>query len=102
MKKTFIYIALASVLLAPACSEDHLDEVNTNPNAANASQFNPNFLLADAQLSFSNTGYAQLLYQATGIQALASTYNYYGNGDKYINAGNFTDYQGRIFNDGYT
>ncbi|PSR52861.1 SusD/RagB family nutrient-binding outer membrane lipoprotein [Adhaeribacter arboris] len=102
MKKTFIYIALASVLLAPACSEDHLDEVNTNPNAANASQFNPNFLLTDAQLSFSNTGYAQLLYQATGIQALASTYNYYGNGDKYVNAGNFTDYQGRIFNDGYT
>ncbi|MDQ3290860.1 MAG: SusD/RagB family nutrient-binding outer membrane lipoprotein, partial [Bacteroidota bacterium] len=23
-------------------------------------------------------------------------------GDKYVNAGNFTDYQGRIFNDGYT
>ncbi len=102
MKKTFLYIALASVLMAPACSEDHLDEVNTNPNAANASQFNPNFLLTDAQLIFSNTGYAQLLYQATGIQALASTYNYYGNGDKYVNAGNFTDYQGRIFNDGYT
>ena len=102
MKKPFLYIALTAVFFSTSCSEDHLDEVNTNPNAATAANYNPNFLVADAQLLYSNTGYSQLLYQATGIQALASTYNYYGNGDKYINAGNFTDYQGRIFNDGYT
>lgn len=102
MKKPILYIAITAALLGSSCSEDHLDEVNTNPNAATAANFNPNYLLADAQLNFSNTGYSQLLYQATGIQALASTWNYYGNGDKYLNAGNFTDYQGRIFNDGYT
>jgi hypothetical protein len=102
MKKPFLYIALAAVLVSSSCSQDHLDEVNTNPNAASAANFNPNFLLADAQLIFANTGYTQLLYQAPAVQALASTYNYYGNGDKYVNAGGFTGYQARIFNEGYT
>ena len=102
MKKSILYITFAALLFSSSCSEDHLDEVNTNPNAASAEVFNPNFLLADAQLIFANTGYSQLLYQAPAIQALASTYNYYGNGDKYVNAGGFTGYQARIFNEGYT
>ncbi|RZK60837.1 MAG: SusD/RagB family nutrient-binding outer membrane lipoprotein, partial [Pedobacter sp.] len=46
-------------------------------------------------------GYYQLLYQSTMTQLLASTYGYYNNGDKYINVGSFTDYQGRIFSEGY-
>jgi hypothetical protein len=102
MKKPILYIAIAALLVSSSCSQDHLDEVNTNPNAASAANFNPNFLLADGQLIFANTGYTQLLYQAPAVQALASTYNYYGNGDKYVNAGGFTGYQGRIFNEGYT
>lgn len=36
------------------------------------------------------------------MQVLASTYYYYNNGDKYIDEGNFTDYQGAIFSQGYS
>lgn len=102
MKKPLFYIALAAVLCSTSCSEDHLDEVNTNPNAASAANLNPNYLLTDGQLTYANTGYSQLLYQAPAIQALASTFNYYGNGDKYTNSGGFTGYQALVFNNGYT
>jgi len=102
MKKPFLFIALTAALWSTSCSEDHLDEVNTNPNAASADNLNPNYLLTDGQLGYANTGYAQLLYQAPAIQALASTFSYYGNGDKYTNSGGFTGYQALIFNNGYT
>lgn len=100
MKKPFYFILLAAMLGSTAC-ENHLDEVNTNPNAASANNLNPNYLLTDGQFIYANTGYAQLLYPAPAIQALASTFNYYGNGDKYTNSGGFTGYQALIFNDGY-
>jgi len=103
MRKTVIYAALTTaVLFSTSCSEKYLDNVNTNPNAASAANLNPNYLLTDGQLTFANAGYAQLLYPATSIQGLASTFNYYGNGDKYVNAGGFTGYQALIFNQGYT
>lgn len=102
MKKSILLASLATVLLSTSCSEKYLDEVNTNPNAASAANLNPNYLLTDGQLIFANTGYTQLLYQGPAIQAIASTFNYYGNGDKYVNAGGFTGYQARIFNEGYT
>jgi hypothetical protein len=102
MRKTVIYAALSAVLFSTSCSEKYLDEVNTNPNAATADNTNPNYLLTDGQLTFANTGYGELLYPAPAIQALASTFNYYGNGDKYTNSGGFTGYQGLIFGQGYT
>ncbi|WP_022823827.1 SusD/RagB family nutrient-binding outer membrane lipoprotein [Hymenobacter norwichensis] len=102
MKNPIFYIGFAAILFSSSCSEDKLDEVNTNPNAASAANLNPNYLLADAQLRYGNTGYTQLLYQAPAIQAIASTFNYYGNGDKYVNAGGFTGYQAQAFNEGYT
>lgn len=102
MKKPVFFLAFAAVLGTTSCSESYLDQVNTNPNAASAANLDPNYLLTDGQLTFANTGYTQLLYQAPAIQALASTFNYYGNGDKYVNAGGFTGYQARIFNEGYT
>lgn len=102
MKKLVLYAAFTALLGSAACSDKYLDEVNTNPNAASANNLNPNYLLSDGQLIFANTGYTQLLYQAPAVQALASTFNYYGNGDKYINAGGFTGYQAATFNQGYT
>ncbi|UOR06103.1 SusD/RagB family nutrient-binding outer membrane lipoprotein [Hymenobacter aerilatus] len=102
MKKPFLFIALTAALWSTSCSEDRFDDVNTNPNAASANNLNPNYLLTDGQLGYANTGYAQLLYQAPAIQALASTFNYYGNGDKYVNAGGFGGYQALTFNNGYT
>jgi hypothetical protein len=101
MKRSILFAALATVLVSTSCSEKYLDEVNTNPNAANAANLNPNYLLTDGQLTFANAGYAQLLYPATAIQGLASTFNYYGNGDKYTNSGGFTGYQALIFDQGY-
>ncbi|MGI4885723.1 MAG: SusD/RagB family nutrient-binding outer membrane lipoprotein [Janthinobacterium lividum] len=102
MRKIVIYAALSAVLFSTSCSEKYLDEVNTNPTAASAANLNPNYLLTDGQLTFANTGYGELLYPAPAIQALASTFNYYGNGDKYTNSGGFTGYQALLFNQGYT
>jgi hypothetical protein len=103
MRKTVIYAALtAATLFSTSCSEKYLDDVNTNPNAASAANLNPNYLLTDGQLTFANTVYGELLYPAPAIQALASTFNYYGNGDKYTNSGGFTGYQALLFNQGYT
>ncbi|GAB3637725.1 SusD/RagB family nutrient-binding outer membrane lipoprotein [Hymenobacter arcticus] len=102
MKKALIYAALSATLFSTSCSEKYLDEINTNPTAAGANNLNPNYLLTDGQLTFANAGYAQLLYPAPSIQALASTFNYYGNGDKYTNSGGFTGYQALIFGQGYT
>ncbi|QKG57758.1 SusD/RagB family nutrient-binding outer membrane lipoprotein [Hymenobacter sp. BRD128] len=102
MKKLIPFIALAALLGGSSCSEKYLDQINTNPNAASANNLDPNYLLTDGELTFANTGYGQLLYEAPAIQGLASTFNYYGNGDKYVNAGGFTGYQALIFSQGYT
>jgi hypothetical protein len=102
MRKTVIYAALSAVLFSTSCSEKYLDDINTNPTAASAANLNPNYLLTDGQLTFANTGYGELLYPAPAIQGLASTFNYYGNGDKYTNSGGFTGYQSLIFGQGYT
>ncbi len=102
MRKTVIYAALTAVLFSTSCGEKYLDEINTNPNAATATNLNPNYLLTDGQLTFANTGYGELLYESTAIQALASTFNYYGNGDKYVNTSGSTGYQGVLFSQGYT
>ncbi|MCX2495439.1 SusD/RagB family nutrient-binding outer membrane lipoprotein [Pedobacter sp. PF22-3] len=87
--------------LMGSCSKAKLDQVNTDPSKLTENNYDPNSLLAQAQLKYANLGYYQLLYQSTMMQLLASTYYYYNNGDKYINVGSFTDYQGRIFDEGY-
>jgi hypothetical protein len=101
MKKRLIYsgFCLAAALVS-GCTKD-FTKINTNPNATSAAVFNPNFLLAQAQVQYSQTGYDQLLYQSMWSQSLASTYDYYGNGDKYIYKGSFNDYKARVYNSGY-
>lgn len=101
MKKRIIYSSLliASSFLG-SCTKD-FNAINTNPNKTTAELFNPNFLLSQSQVQFSNTGYDQLLYQSMWSQALASTYDYYGNGDKYVFRGSGTGYQGRTWSSGY-
>ena len=91
MKKRLIYsgLCLAATLFA-GCTKD-FTKINTDPNATIADQFNPNFLLAQAQLNYSQTGYSQLLFQSMWTQSLASTFSYYGNGDKYQQSGSFND-----------
>lgn len=102
MKKRYIYSCLlAGATLIASCSKN-FDQVNVNPTKVNADLFNPNFLMAQAQIQFSNTGYDQLLFQSMWSQALSSTYDYYGNGDKYVATGSFQDYKARTWNNGYS
>jgi hypothetical protein len=101
VRKGFYVLGLFLVMLLGGCSKAKLDEINTDPTKLTENNYDPNSLLAQAQLKYANLGYYQLLYQSTMMQLLASTYYYYNNGDKYINVGSFTDYQGRIFDEGY-
>lgn len=97
-----VYLILLGItILVTGCSKSQLDKINTDPTKATGPNFDPNALLASAQLNYANTGYYQLVYESTMMQVLASTYYYYNNGDKYINEGNFTDYQGAIFTQDY-
>ncbi len=100
MKKLFIYIGLTALLFPIGCTSD-FEKINTDPNATSAEVFNPNYLLSQSQFDYGNTGYSQLLYQSMWTQSLASTFSYYGNGDKYVASGSALAYQGRIFGENY-
>lgn len=100
MKKTFIYIAGFILVFEVSCTK-RFDAINTDPNQTTANLFNPNYLLSQGEWEFSNTGYNQLLFESMWSQALASTYGYYGNGDKYINSGSFVAYRDNLWNADY-
>lgn len=100
MKKVLVYIGLTALLFQIGCTSD-FEKINTDPNATSAEVFNPNYLLSQSQYEYGNTGYSQLLYQSMWTQSLASTFSYYGNGDKYLASGSFLAYQGRIFGEDY-
>lgn len=101
MKRTFfLYVLL--ILIITGCSKSQLDDINTDPTKSTGEDFDPNELLSTAQFNYANIGYYQLVYESMMMQVLSSTYYYYNNGDKYINEANFTDYQGKIFDQGYT
>jgi len=95
-----IIILLISLFIA-GCTKKQLDNINTDPTKSTADNYDPNNLLSTAQFNYSNIGYYQLLYESTMMQLLSSTYYYYNNGDKYINVASYTDYQGRVFDEGY-
>jgi len=101
MQKICLYIGIVAAVLLTSCTKK-FDEINTDPTQGTEENFDPNSLLSFAQYNFASPGYSQLLYPSTSIQILASTFNYYGNGDKYINTGGSTDYQGRIFSECYS
>lgn len=101
MKRTSLYV-LSLLMLTMAGCTDKFEEINTDPNQATENQWNPNFFLPNAINNYANLGYDQMLYQGPMLQILASTFTYYGNGDKYINTQNSTSYQGAIFNRTYS
>lgn len=101
MMRRWHILLIFGCFLVSSCSKMQLDKINTDPTKSTGENYDPNFLMSTAQFNYSNIGYYQLIYQSMMMQVLASTYNYYNNGDKYINAANFTDYQGRIFDEGY-
>ena len=89
MKRTSLYV-LSLLMLTMAGCTDKFDAINTDPNQASESQWDPNFFLPNAQNNYANLGYDQMLYQGPMLQILASTFTYYGNGDKYVNTQNST------------
>lgn len=98
--KKITYLALSLLMVSASCT-DNFEEINTDPNRTSATVFNPNYLLSQAQFEYSNTGYSQLLFQSMWSQVLASTFSYYGNGDKYVASGSFEAYKGRVFEETY-
>ncbi|TSD66456.1 SusD/RagB family nutrient-binding outer membrane lipoprotein [Inquilinus sp. KBS0705] len=98
MKKRLIYSCLLVGATFIAGCTKNFDQINTDPTKVNAGIFPPNFLLAQAQIKFSNSGYDQLLFQSMWVQSLSSTYDYYGNGDKYVYAGSGRGYLERTWN----
>ena len=100
MKKIIIYSACLVLLIQTACTKK-FDEINTDPSQTGAGLFDANYLLAQAEWQYSNTGYNQLLFQSMWSQVLASTYGYYGNGDKYVFSGSYTAYRNNLWNSDY-
>lgn len=100
MKRILLYITCGITVLQMGCTKN-FDKVNTDPNQTTASLFDPDYLLSEAEWEYSNTGYNQLLFESMWSQALASTYGYYGNGDKYLYSGSFTAYRDNLWNADY-
>lgn len=98
MKKRYILgFMVTGLSLLFSCTKD-FDSINTNPNKATGSNAEPNYFMSQAQLTFSQTGYDQLLFQSMWIQSLASTFSYYSNGDKYVFGGGGQGYFPRTYN----
>jgi len=101
MKKRYIYsfLVLGASLFA-SCTKN-FDKINTDPNQTTGALINPNFLMSQSQINFSNPGYDQLLFQSMWVQGLAGTEGYYTNGDKYVLGGSFDSYLGETWGECY-
>src|SRR3569623_1120485 len=101
MKNRLIYSCmLIAASLFTGCTKN-FDAINTDPNQTTGKLINPNFLMAQAQIQFSNSGYDELLFQSAWVQGLASTEGYYSNGDKYVIGGSFGSYLPETWNQCY-
>lgn len=84
-----IYVLLIGVALVSSCTKDFQD-LNTDPVSVNQEQYNPNYLLSTAQLTYTgSTDFAyetwrgNLIYASTMMQGLSSVISYWA-GDKYM------------------
>ena len=91
MKKKFIYSSMLTIglFLASGCTKN-FDQLNTDPTAFSATNFDPNYLLTTAQLNYTgsqdfsyDTWRADLIYCSTMIQGFATVEGYW-EGDKYM------------------
>jgi hypothetical protein len=102
MKKRYIFsLLVAGATLMGSCTKN-FEEVNTQPDKATGEVIVPEYLMTQAQMTFSQTGYDQLLFQSMWVQSLASTFSYYSNGDKYVLGGSGTGYYNRTWNRSYS
>jgi len=91
MKKKFIYSSMLTIglFLASSCTKN-FDQLNTDPTAFSAANFDPNYLLTTAQLNYTgsqdfsyDTWRADLIYCSDMIQGTATSIGYWA-GDKYL------------------
>jgi hypothetical protein len=90
-----------------SCTKDFA-ELNTSPTAIPPDQFDPNFLLTNAENGYKNaiSGYnGPILFQSGWVQLLASTTTegaiYYSNMDKYVPSANTQSYSNGSWGSGY-
>ncbi|MCC8408286.1 SusD/RagB family nutrient-binding outer membrane lipoprotein [Mucilaginibacter sp. UR6-1] len=100
MKKRYIFSFLVAGATFMASCTKNFEEINTQPDKT--TEIDPNYFMSQAQIQFSQTGYDQLLFQSMWVQSLASTYNYYTNGDKYVFSSGGTGYYANTWNRAYT
>ncbi|MDJ1483724.1 SusD/RagB family nutrient-binding outer membrane lipoprotein [Cytophagaceae bacterium YF14B1] len=109
MKRTLIAFSLliGIGLLQMSCSKN-FDDINTDPNKATESSFDPQLLLPSSQFTYANSTYGYnsgILFQSMWVQILASTStggaNYYSNGDKYRISSNTNSYVQSIWREAY-
>jgi hypothetical protein len=91
MKKKFIYSGMLTIglFLSSSCTKN-FDQLNTDPTAFSATNFDPNYLLTTAQLNYTgsqdfsyDTWRADLIYCSDMIQGTATSIGYWA-GDKYL------------------
>jgi hypothetical protein len=91
MKTKFKNILLlsAGLLLSTGCTKDFIER-NSNPNAYNPTNFDPNYMLTSSQLNYTGstdfayeTWRANLIYCSTMMQGFSTVIGYWG-GDKYL------------------
>ena len=105
MKKTFIYLTFASLILTVGCTKK-FDSINTDPTKASAANFDPNLLLPQAENGYMSaiSGYSgPILFQSMWAQTFADAEYpaYYTNGDKYVASGNILTYDASTWNNAY-
>lgn len=92
MKTTYLKalpVFIAALFFVTGCTKD-FEEINTDPTAASASNFDPNYLLTTSQLTYTGstdfsyeTWRTNLIYLSTAMQQLSHVAGYWA-GDKYL------------------
>lgn len=84
-----IAFLLGSAIILSACTKN-FEKINTNPASYSQSNFDPNYLLTTAQLTYTGstdfsyeTWRGNLIYASTMMQGLSSVMGYWA-GDKYL------------------
>ena len=85
----FSFLLLSAATVMTGCTKKFVD-INTDPSSYSQSNFNPNYLLTDAQLTYTGsidfsyeTWRANLIYCSTMMQGLSTVISYWA-GDKYL------------------
>ncbi len=83
------FFLLPAAVLMTGCTKN-FNEINTNPASYSQANFDPNYLLTDAQLTYTGsidfsyeTWRANLIYCSTMMQGLSTVISYWA-GDKYL------------------